>query len=296
VKLPLRLVALLSLSLPFGGACASSPDRAESSSAAIVSPTTTYLLPVDDGVREACRATWSAQYCDPGAAQAAGDACVSAYLAAGGKAACAGTAAGCFEPLTTASPCSGERPIYPSPASCSAPVARTCAFYAACLEAALPCGETGYAIGYGEKYCSRYDVDGAFSPQGVLWRNAVLNCLQRELVTILPAASSMTCDAVTTFAFDSHPHCYTAGPSICFLPLSDVANVVGVIDGKDLLSLRSAKQMASVAATCVEQLAGALFDLDANRSVARVPEEARDRSVLSDRLAYWRDLQARTGE
>jgi len=48
-------------------------------------------------------------------------------------------------------------------------------------------------------------------------------------------ASSTTCDALTTFAFDSHPRCYTESPSICFLPPSDVLNVVAVIDGKDLL-------------------------------------------------------------
>ena len=70
---------------------------------------------------------------------------------------------------------------------------------------------------------------------------------------------------------------------------------MSVIDGKDLLSLRSAKQMASVAATCVEQIGGAIFALTKRegRSMDAVPQEARSLDALNERLALWRDIQAR---
>jgi hypothetical protein len=103
----------------------------------------------------------------------------------------------------------------------------------------------------------------------------------------------MTCSAITDFAFDSHPRCYTEGPSICFLPISDITNVFGTIDGQDLLSLRSAKQMATVAATCVEQIGGSLFGFDEPEVRARIPEELRDRGALGDRLQFWKDVQRR---
>jgi hypothetical protein len=303
VKLPLAVASLLlaPVSLLTAG-CSSAPgDDAARSSEALVSATTSYLLPVDDGVREACRGTWGQAYCDASGAQAAADACVSSYLAAGNHPSCANAADGCFQVLTQDTPCGGDAPIYagPTTSSCQAPVERTCAFYSQCLETAFPCGESGYAIGYGEKYCSRYDVEAGFSAAGVVWRNAVLHCLQEKLVPLLSETSTLTCDGVTTFAFDSHPGCYTAGPSICFLPPGDVYNVVKTIDGQDILSLRSAKQMAAVAGTCILQLGGAIFHFDQvggfepqSKEHANIPASMRDRGALADQLLFWQDVQA----
>jgi hypothetical protein len=287
------ILPLLLLALPVA-ACSSAPlESTAHTSEEVDSATTTYLLPTEDDVRIACRSTWTNAWCDLADAQSAADACVSTLVSSGARPACANSAAGCFEHVTASTPCAANGPIYPTQASCDAPVERTCAFYSACLEAAAPCGASGYALGYGEKYCSRYDVDDGFSPEGIVWRNAVLHCLQEALVPELPHASTMTCNAITTFAFDSHPRCYTEGPSICFLPPSDLANVIGVIDGKDLLSLRSAKQIATVAATCVGQLFDALADVDAPETRQQIPPAALDRSVLNDRLQFWQDVAAR---
>jgi hypothetical protein len=291
--------SVLSL-LPFAAVCAAglvacsaapSTDVAGVAAAPLVSATTTYLLPVDDQAREACRSTWTEAFCTAGEAQSAGDACVAALLASGSAPPCAATAAGCFELLTAQIPCDAVAPIYPAPSRCSDPVPRTCAFYADCLEARMPCGPGGYALGYGEKYCSRYDVDHHLSPEGLAWRDSVLHCLQESLVPVLAGAATMTCDALTTFAFDSHPRCYTEGPSICFLPPSDVADVIGTIDGKDLLSLRSAKQIGTVAATCIEQIGAALLGLDVPGVDARATPAAGERATLEERLVYWQGLR-----
>jgi hypothetical protein len=274
--------------------CSAGPSEAVgAASSSIVSATTTYLLPVDDGVRAACRSTWTNGFCVAGDAKNAGDACVAAYVASGASPACASSAQGCFELFTADTPCTADGPIYPTPASCLAPVERTCAFYSACVEANKPCGASGYAIGYGEKYCSRFDVDDTFSPEGKVWRDATLHCLQEALVPELGAIASMSCDAITTFAFDSHPACYTDHtPSFCFLPPADIANVLGTIDGKDLLSLRSAQQMATVAATCVEQIVGAIFAFHERRDDARLPRRLRDEAAIEDQLRFWQSVQA----
>ena len=34
-----------------------------------------------------------------------------------------------------------------------------CDFYPKCLEATSPCGPSGYALGYGDKYCVRFGED-----------------------------------------------------------------------------------------------------------------------------------------
>ena len=146
-----------------------------------------YLLPVEDDVREACRSTWTNQWCDAAAAEAAGKACVASLVASHAHPACAKTRPrGAFQLLTRDTPCAGNGPIYPTAASCDAPVERTCALYSACLEADKSCGDAGYALGYGEKYCSRYDVELTFTPQGIAWRDAVLHCLQVALVPSSP--------------------------------------------------------------------------------------------------------------
>ena len=290
-------IVLLALLLPIVACSASPTESVGRTSAAVVSATTTYLLPVDDGVREACRSTWAGQYCAAGDAVAAGEACVSAYLKTGASAPCAGTSKGCFQILTANTGCTADQPIYSVPALCDAPVERTCAFYSACLEAEQPCGESGYAIGYGEKYCGRFDVDMTFSAEGQIWRNNVLHCLQEALVTILPKAPTMTCDAITDFAFDSHPACYTGSPSFCFLPPSDIANVLSTIDGKDLLSLRSIDQMESVAEICVEQISGAIFSaLDTtpgHKLSPLVPAHLADAAALTEQLKIWQEIEAR---
>ena len=34
-----------------------------------------------------------------------------------------------------------------------------CSFYRQCVEDRVPCGTSGYAIGYGEEYCKRFEMD-----------------------------------------------------------------------------------------------------------------------------------------
>ena len=37
----------------------------------------------------------------------------------------------------------------------------SCDFYPKCLEATSPCGSSGYALGYGGKYCTKFGEDSS---------------------------------------------------------------------------------------------------------------------------------------
>jgi len=147
----------------------------------------------------------------------------------------------------------GEHLMYPDGKACQAPHAQTCAFYSACVEAEHPCGTDGYALGYGEKYCERFMSHTNLSERGNAWRDATMACLQQELIAFIGSSRRASCEALSDAAFASHPACYTqVGHSICSLPMTDVWAILRTLDGPDTFSLRAAKQIRSVIATCLE--------------------------------------------
>jgi len=133
-----------------------------------------------------------------------------------------------------------------------------CGFYSRCLENTIPCGSTGYALGYGDKYCQRFNnsTRECVSTKGKAWITSTLACLQKSLVPML-SQKTLGCDELQKDAFDSHPICYTGDGnealSICELPLSDWGCVVSTIDAKDALSQLGLQQEARVAAICIQQ-------------------------------------------
>lgn len=142
-------------------------------------------------------------------------------------------------------------------AACLNPPTRDCSFYTRCLETTKACGADGYALGYGDKYCSRFLANDGFSREGVVWRDAVMVCLQRHLSRYLAPEDRATCEEITDGAFDDHPSCYTApgegAPSICDLPPSDWLAVVDTIDAEDLISSRGRRQIEATARACISQ-------------------------------------------
>ena len=60
----------------------------------------------------------------------------------------------CTSTVFTQSP----TPPPPSPETCEAYIDNgDCRFYSECVESRIPCGAEGYALGYGLKYCNRFD-------------------------------------------------------------------------------------------------------------------------------------------
>ena len=148
-----------------------------------------------------------------------------------------------------------------------APKANDCSFYRNCVQKKFNCANDEYPIGYGEKYCNKFNTLGKndLSEAGILWRNETLVCLQEALVPTLSGNSPInTCSELDELAFDSHPACYTnINMSICDLSLSDWITIGGVVDAADYLSIKSLKQIASVIKTCGGDILFELKSIDA---------------------------------
>jgi hypothetical protein len=139
-------------------------------------------------------------------------------------------------------------------------VAQDCSFYERCAEPHFQCGPKGYALGYGGKYCQAFkDNVDKFSPQGQKWIYSVMTCLQEKIVPLVEANTKMTCDKFRSFAYGTHPGCYTLPEnSICRLP-QDWAKLL-VIIRQELFDPATFKQAIAVARACGSQFFQAIFD------------------------------------
>lgn len=144
-----------------------------------------------------------------------------------------------------------------TPSKCVVPRENDCSFYSDCIESVIPCGPDAYTLGYGMKYCQSFGLHvPEFSPKGQDWIYSVMTCLQVNLVPIANQSSVLDCDSLRTFAYATHPKCYTIqNHSICTLPPADVIKILGVIRN-ELADGETFKQMVAVATTCA-------FDIDA---------------------------------
>ena len=177
-------------------------------------------------------------------------------------------------------------------ANCSDPNGKDCSFYRGCLEKKIACGATGYALGYGEKYCKRFKQSTDFSTKGIAWRDVTMKCLQKALVPLVESSSSSpSCESITDQAFDSHPKCYTQpGNSVCDLDVSDLYNIYSIIDGTDLLSSRGLKQIKKVAAICLSSLRPAARAAAHRPGILMAPASFANTSNLEARIKFWQRI------
>lgn len=156
------------------------------------------------------------------------------------------TASGC-------SPCNRSASCPSAPMSqpaCQNPPRETCTFYRACAEATLHCGPDSYPLRYGDKNCNRFKANqDSFTAQGQKWIWDVGACLQKTLIAPVQQCS-MTCDKLTTTAFDSHPRCYVDS-GVCDLPLSDLVELVITVN-TDLFYGPAIQQILGTATGCIE--------------------------------------------
>lgn len=144
-------------------------------------------------------------------------------------------------------------PTYPTPEACARPVFDDCSFYRACLEAGAPCGEDGYALGFGERLCARFVARRSeFSAAGQAWLRGVRSCLQISLVPLLGEATS--CASLADRAYETHTACYTTGDaSVCTLGAADLITLLRMI-GADLFEGRALRQVRDLALACTRRL------------------------------------------
>ena len=109
----------------------------------------------------------------------------------------------------------------------------SCEFYR-CREAnnECSCGSRGYYMGYGFKYCSRFNrrTRSRLSRAGQRWLDQTTRCLQAYIDNSIPWDAP--CDVVKNRAFSSHPSCYVRS-GICFLSTDDWALILATIDASD---------------------------------------------------------------
>jgi hypothetical protein len=233
-------------------ACASEPAQEPTEDVVDVrgaGALTLHVVPASQAVARACAAEVRTTYCSRAAAEVAAAGC-AARLTPREIDTCDGRpcATTFVADARTVGACR-PGPTYPSAAACAKPVAEDCAFYRTCLEAARPCGDDGYALGFGERFCHAFLQDDArFSTEGRAWLRDVRPCLQRALVPSL--AERPACSEAYDRAMSSHVACYTQeAHSICDLPLGDVAHLTRVLSG-ELFTGRALAQMRDVGLTC----------------------------------------------
>jgi Mg-chelatase subunit ChlD len=77
------------------------------------------------------------------------------------------------------------------------------------MEERIPCGDSGYALNYGKRYCEAFEqCDGLYTTEGVSWIAGVRSCLMKDILNSEGYINKGTCEALKTFAFNSHPRCY----------------------------------------------------------------------------------------
>ena len=304
---PILFFALV-LAAPLAG-CGSAPPGSGDEALGVESDegslggTVTELVPADDTVRVSCRAEVNRRHCGSAEADRAAKACAAKLPA---RHPCKTRPAACFTREAKNLSCQRSSESYPTLAACAVPLAQNCAFYAQCLDRAGACGETGYALGFGEKYCNGFRRT-EFSEKGTAWVDSVMVCLQRALVptvqnatngfvnaSLAPAAGSR-CEATLDLAFASHPACYThPEASICFLPPADLAKVFAVIGAREAFTSRTRAQIATTIGTCVGQLARTLVGIPLAAPGTNAPSAADDRVARASlpRLHRTREIEA----
>jgi len=145
-----------------------------------------------------------------------------------------------------------------------------CDFYHFCVENnILSCGKDGYSLGYGLKYCQKFQQISFQSQAGNLWRNQTTFCLQQSFLmeekdvegdrfdigngTFSRTRRFSSCAELKDFAFAVHAPCYCKEPySICHIyNLYDLWAILQTIDIGDLVMSREGQQQTlSVIAKC----------------------------------------------
>ncbi|MGN6533177.1 MAG: eCIS core domain-containing protein [Ginsengibacter sp.] len=143
-----------------------------------------------------------------------------------------------------------QKPVpEPQPEDCSKYTKMTgddvCEFYR-CRErrSGNACGNSGYYLGYGYKYCKRFtELRKRMSEPGKRWIDKTRQCLWEHIDKNIDYHTP--CELVKSAAFDSHPICYVLG-GICFLSPDEWSMILNIIDSAD----NDLKQMVKTGIYC----------------------------------------------
>jgi hypothetical protein len=122
-----------------------------------------------------------------------------------------------------------ERRFQPAP-KCSDPHPDDCSFYKDCVESRYKCGSSGYPLGYGKKYCEKFQTDReTLTAAGKTWMVDTMHCLQLVLVPeATGSGEGVTCDSIQKKAFGSHAKCYVDN-GLCGLGPTEWIAIVKIV-------------------------------------------------------------------
>lgn len=156
---------------------------------------------------------------------------------------------------------------------------QSCKYYD-CLETNRKCGNTGYPLAYGKRYCNTFQgmcSNTLSSAKALSWVRGTTKCLQSFLT--VKAIDITTCGQLETTAFDSHPYCYTngavdkGGVSFCSLLPSEWNRIRACVSFSDRLSANGFKQIAATAKKCLGFFSS-IFSLTEKEAAERALETA----------------------
>ncbi|XP_078661295.1 uncharacterized protein LOC144905483 [Branchiostoma floridae x Branchiostoma belcheri] len=162
-----------------------------------------------------------------------------------------------------------------------------CDFYTGCLEAKYRCGAKGYPVGYGHRYCTRFNTYYDYlNDEGKAWLHDVRKCLTKALVSLYKS-NSFSCNEVKTSAFASQPTCYTQSDKFCkvFRSESNIHALLRVFEVCDFLGEDSAfvlQQLLTTGQQC-------LCDQRVNNQQVLEATNTFWNKVLDVTTKFWQD-------
>ncbi|MFA6238111.1 MAG: hypothetical protein WC635_12330 [Bacteriovorax sp.] len=101
----------------------------------------------------------------------------------------------------------------------------TCDFYS-CVEKEIPCGKDGYFLGFGERFCRRFDnILDKLSPEGKSWFFTARQCLTENILSL---NNYNNCQEIEEKSYNDHKPCYI-NSGYCDLPIRDKVYIMKVI-------------------------------------------------------------------
>jgi len=246
------LVAVSFVLATVGCSAAGEGDVAPPEASALTQERPAIFIPTVDGARSACAEELAQTYCDEDATRAAKESCVAKLSPADRRACEKGS---CLVEKTPQRDACRAGKTYSDAASCAKPVVDDCSYYRSCVETDRSCGDSGYALKFGERFCYVFlEDEGKFSPEGRVWLRAIRTCLQDELVK--QRGKNLSCQELEEGAFASHSTCYVDPQhSICDLSAADKLTLTRVV-AKNGMFARAFNQIEAVTKACASQLLG----------------------------------------
>lgn len=136
----------------------------------------------------------------------------------------------------------------------------SCEFYSECLEKLHKCGEKGYPINFGGKYCKKtIDNMDKFDHHGQNWIRKSVPCLKNGIKDAISHPNDFNCEIIKVKALRIHPDCYVEAGFCKLLDYHDeqrfcktVKGLLNIFEIKDFTESVVLEQLGTILQMCRE--------------------------------------------